>query len=147
VHIDSPEIKAMLEARTAVVVDKSVIGDFDKFICLQPWLPTSIDWRFIPHESFRLSGDDCDDAIRWLESTVVGRNSHLVAVYARDEPGLLCTIREAVRSLGPLFRRAPGKRFLFGALSDGPCLYRFEDFVEFDGGERLTVPTKPAIVH
>ncbi len=56
--------KELLDEGVVALVDAAVIREFNSYLCIQPWLGVSLDWRAMPpHESFREQGRSGEAAL------------------------------------------------------------------------------------
>jgi hypothetical protein len=139
-HIDRSWLKNLLDHGTILTVGVPVIAEFYNVLDALHWFPQSLDWRAMPPaDSFELAAGNDEAALAWIKQMQIGRHSHIVVTYRRDEPGVLCTADVFVCNIGSLFASAPGKSYMFGASRvANDWEYDFDSIMEFDGGGMLT---------
>lgn len=138
-HVEEQHLQSWLNSGRARLVPVEMADSFGAYLDTLPWVGTSIDWSRIPSQSVQWCELSNEGLVSWARSTRAGRHTHLVACFSPAEPALLCEFDDGIRNLDVLFWAAPGVRYVFGAdLADGVIKPAFTDFIEYDGGDRLT---------
>jgi hypothetical protein len=138
-YIEAPHLREWIDARRAFVVSPTITASFGEYLESLPWHESGLrlDWSALESSSSAL---DRPSLLGWVRQHRIGKHQHVVVMYSPDEPGLLCSLRDAVENIDFLFLRAPGCRYLCGAEVNHDVVHPvFEDFMEFDGAETLTV--------
>lgn len=139
-YVRHEHLQELIRAGVASVVPANVCDDFARFLATLPWLGTGLDWSKLPPAcSLSLSSKSAEAVDDWLRRTRAGRQPYLIAFFSEGQPGIAIATRKALRHLDEIFWKAPGRRFMFGAhRHEEQWQPAFQDFLEYDGGERLT---------
>lgn len=124
-------------------LDLAVSRGFESYLNSLPWAGSHVDWRRIPSDIFDIPGDVPDHFLMRLRKSLIGSHDYLILLYNGDEPSLLCRLVDGIADMDLLYSRAPGTRYFCGAdVVDGKVIPAYQDFGEFDGFGRITVPLR-----
>lgn len=142
-YISSEHIQQWIKTGTAFVVSTEIAAELGEYLNQLPWLPggSGLDWGQIPGIRADLSTLSECEQIDWLKSTPLGGDPLWVFWYVDNEPGIACDRIFAIQNLDQAFWKAPGKRYIVGAVMNGNDVIEpvREHFAEYDGADTLIV--------
>lgn len=106
------------------------------YLARLPWLASGggLDWNQLPGTGLDLSALTSVNLTDWLSRTALGEHSHVVFLYADDQPCIACTREFGMANIDRAFLNAPGKRYVFGGhLEAGRIRLIASHFAEYDG--------------
>lgn len=143
-YIDYPHLKAWIDCG-ASILSVSDSNAFDDYLSSLEWKidgGLSEEFYFIENKlsDFELDGFfDSIAAVKWLDGSKIGGDSHIVFWYVRGQPGLICDKEFAIKNVDVAYWRAPGKRVMFGAtFVDGKFKLSFDDFLIYSGADKIS---------
>jgi hypothetical protein len=140
--------RTWLEEGRAALLPTAVSDAFDAHVAALPWAGTTgLDWsRMPPSRELNLVCKSPLAVYAWVQSTGLGRRSHMVVWYSRTEGGIVVPVRIGAEALDELYFDAPGPRFAFGAAvaSDGAVQPFFADLLQYGYGDLLVATLPPS---
>lgn len=141
-YIDSEHLTQWVDSGRASIASAKVCAAFHDFLLRLSWLPTKLDWEEIEHDTIDLSELGDADLVTLVRRYPLGGHPYLLAMFTPDQPGLICRTEDGITNLDHIYWKAQGFRYFCGAdmTPDGELVYRHQDFGEFDGFAKLTLP-------
>ncbi|MDR5818792.1 hypothetical protein QCE62_34770 [Caballeronia sp. LZ033] len=143
-YIDYPHLTVWIGCGASILP----AGDsnaFDDYLSSLEWGSDgglSEKYKFLENNLSDFESDGLFDsiaAVKWLDGSKVGRDSHIVFWYVRGQPGLICDKEFAIKNVDVAYWKAPGKRFMFGAtFVEGKFKLSFDDFLIYSGADKIS---------
>ncbi|MEU9361749.1 hypothetical protein AB0D35_27115 [Streptomyces sp. NPDC048301] len=139
-YIDSEHLAQWITSGRASVAPSEACSAFHDYLLGLAWLPTRLDWRGIDHAVIDASGVGEPEFVARAMRSLLGKHSHLLALFSPDQPGIICQVADGLANLDYIYWKAPGVRYFCGVDTDstGVHSYRHRDFGEFDGFAQVT---------
>ncbi|MET7489579.1 hypothetical protein [Streptomyces sp. NPDC005538] len=141
-YIDSEHLVQWVDSGRASIASAKVCAGFHDFLLELSWRPTQLNWEEIEHDTLDLTELGDADLVTLVRRYPVGVHPYVLTMFTPDQPGLICRTEDAIANLDHIYWKAPGFRYFCGVdvSADGGWACRHEDFGEFDGFARLTLP-------
>lgn len=147
IYAHEEHLKELIHSGAAGLVDAQLCFGFESHIRGLPWLGSGLDWSsLMPPSTLSLNLSNASDqqVMSWIQTTRIGCNSHLVAFFGGEQPGIVLDAVRALKELDVLYWKAPGRQFMFGARPAGLVWQpAYDDFLEYDGADTVTALTAP----
>ncbi|SDJ97375.1 hypothetical protein [Nonomuraea jiangxiensis] len=141
-YIDDGYIDEWMRAGRAHRVEADFCTAFHGWLRGLPWLPSRVDWTRLSHTVVDCSPLTDREIVVLTREHPIGRHTHLLVMYAPDQPGIVCEFDTGIGNLDLLYWTAPGARYFCGAsLVDGVLVPSHEYFGEFDGHTKIRLHT------
>ena len=138
-EIFKSHLSEIVEHEEVQILDPTVLSDFNNFLCRQPWLGTVIDWdsvRGCMELVLPASGGWEVDLIKWVRTTALGKNTHIVPYFRANEGSILLPMNLGLSRIDLLYSRYPNAAYLFGAtVEDGKKVFSFGHILYWNGGD------------
>ncbi len=143
IAIDAPHLRDWIRVGRARPASALLSRTFACQVDALPWSVTgeSLDWSAL--DGVTVPADDPVAVVDWLARVEPGTSEAAFVLFSPDEPGLVCSMVDAVTQVRFLFGAEPGPRFLCGAAVAGRDVDpRFDQVIEWDG-DLLHARTRP----
>jgi len=140
-YIDADHLQAWVYAGRATVAPQCDCYRFHEYLLTLQWVGSGVDWRDLPNVTLDLGAIADEMAYEMSRGLPIASHSHLLILFAPDQPGVYCELKDGLENLDYLFWKSPGVRFVCGAdFAEGAMKPHFVDFAEFrDVPTRLTI--------
>jgi hypothetical protein len=140
-YVDADNIRELIARGLVIELGVEVSSQAEEYLTQHfPIRPCSsiVDWDKVPHVRLQWMAASDTEAMTWARSTLAGKCSHGLLLYAVNQRCLIGSIEETIRHLQELVWAAPGPRILFGVNLDTERHVVFTPgIIEFNGIETL----------
>jgi hypothetical protein len=138
-YINSEHLADWVSSGRASVAPVDACAAFHDELITFPWLPARLDWRTLRHVTLDAAEVGEKNIVAAFTKSGILLPSHLLALFAPDQPGLICAMEDGLKNLDHIYWKAPGVRYFCGVdLEAGFPRYDYGNFGEFDGFSKVT---------
>lgn len=117
-YITSEHIQQWIRTGKAKVIPVAIAEQLGEYLDRLPWLPDGNGLDSNQLEGSRVALPTLTDSEQpnWINSSSMSEDPFLVFWYVRSQPCIACDMEFVISNIDQAFWKAPGNRYVFGAL-------------------------------